>query len=209
MRRSVSVENLADQIRALYERGGCTRCIVGIVGAPGSGKSTLSSALQKLLGCAVIPMDGYHLSNKVLEANGSRTRKGAHDTFDSRGFASLLRRVVDDAGVHPVYYPVFHRDIEESVAAEAFVDANTGIVLVEGLYLLLPAWGLQDIFAETWYLDVDDAERRKRLVDRRLALGYSREEAEQWAMGSDEVNAQLVATTKGHATRLINVSCVL
>ena len=35
-------------------------------------------------------MDGYHLSNKELDALGRRNRKGAPDTFDSFGFCAEL-----------------------------------------------------------------------------------------------------------------------
>ena len=47
------------------------RIIVGISGAPGSGKSTLSQGLLNKINkskhvAAVIPMDGYHLDNSCL-----------------------------------------------------------------------------------------------------------------------------------------------
>ena len=47
------------------------RIIIGIVGKPGAGKSTLSSYLIEKLpkeSVALVPMDGYHLSNKELDA---------------------------------------------------------------------------------------------------------------------------------------------
>ena len=42
---------------------------LGIAGAPGSGKSTLSQALQKRLGemAVVVPMDGYHYYRRELD----------------------------------------------------------------------------------------------------------------------------------------------
>ena len=51
------------------------RILVGISGAPGSGKSTLSTALSSKLNksehvAAVIPMDGYHLDNNLLKDLG-------------------------------------------------------------------------------------------------------------------------------------------
>lgn len=54
----------------------------------------------------------------MLHALGRRDRKGAPDTFDSRGFAALLKRIGTERE-HDVYYPVFHREMEESIAAEA------------------------------------------------------------------------------------------
>ena len=46
-----------------------TRTIIGIVGKPGAGKSTLTSFLLENLvaeKAVLVPMDGYHLSNKLL-----------------------------------------------------------------------------------------------------------------------------------------------
>ena len=47
---------------------GRERKILGIVGPPGCGKSTLTEALLSLLGesAVVVPMDGYHLANVEL-----------------------------------------------------------------------------------------------------------------------------------------------
>ena len=72
------------------------RIIIGIVGKPGAGKSRLSSYLMENLSSDVtslLPMDGYHLSNKILVELGRADRKGAPDTFDSFGFAELLETV--------------------------------------------------------------------------------------------------------------------
>ena len=63
-----------------------TRTIIGIVGKPGGGKSTLSKYLLKGMDptlVSVVPMDGFHLSNKVLKELGKSDRKGAQDTFSA------------------------------------------------------------------------------------------------------------------------------
>ena len=83
------------RIRELLNRS-TDRVLVGIVGKPGAGKSTLSAYLLEELKSSettVVPMDGYHLSNPVLQELGRADRKGAPDTFDVAGFASLLQRI--------------------------------------------------------------------------------------------------------------------
>ena len=88
------------------------RILVGISGAPGSGKSTLSRALSCKINksehvAAVIPMDGYHLDDSLLEDVGLLKQKGAPETFDFVGFKHLLLRVKNE---DEVVYPVFDRE---------------------------------------------------------------------------------------------------
>jgi pantothenate kinase len=149
-------------------------------------------------------MDGYHLSNKELDSLGRRDRKGAPDTFDSFGYAALLQRIATTD--ENVYFPVFHREIEESIAAEGVVTAKTRIVLTEGNYLLHSQDGWKDvasILTESWYVEVDDVLRLERLVDRHHFYGKERQAAHDWAHGTDENNARLVEGTKKLAEFLV------
>ena len=112
--------------------------LIGIIGKPGAGKSTLSKFLMSKLPkefVTVVPMDGYHLSNKVLKDLKRADRKGAPDTFDVAGFASLVKRIRSEQ-TQNIYYPIFDRAIEESIAAQGVVTSDTKVVIIEGNYLL-------------------------------------------------------------------------
>lgn len=183
--------------------------VLGITGPPGAGKSTLAAALVDGLGrgtAVIVGMDGFHLSNAVLEAHGSRDRKGAIDTFDDAGYAALIDRLADRRpGEPPVYAPEFRREIEEPIAAGIAV-ADEPLVITEGNYLLAPggAWpAARARMAEVWYLDLPDAERLRRLVARHRAFGKPLPDAEAWAGGTDQRNAELIATTRDAADLIV------
>lgn len=183
--------------------------VLGITGPPGAGKSTLAAALVEGLppgDAVVVGMDGFHLSNAVLEARGGRDRKGAIDTFDDAGYAALIDRVADRRlDGPPVYAPEFRREIEEPIAAGVVVAAEP-LVVTEGNYLLSPsgAWPTARArMAEVWYVDLPDAERLRRLVARHHAFGKPLTDAEAWAGGSDQRNAELIAATRDAADLIV------
>jgi len=186
------------------------RGVIGIVGKPGAGKSTLTSHLINNLpkdSAVLIPMDGYHLSNKQLDRLGVSNRKGAFDTFDSHGFVELLKRINEEP-TKDIYFPIFHREIEESYAADGVVPANTKLVITEGNYLLLDKGGWERVRAEldeVWYIEIDDAIRIERLTKRHQSFGKNYEDAISWATGSDERNAELVKKTRDKADVIIEI----
>ncbi|MBX2840015.1 MAG: hypothetical protein KTR35_24375 [Gammaproteobacteria bacterium] len=174
--------------------------LVGISGPPASGKSTISGLLRtevnKLLGSesvAVVPMDGFHLDNQVLEAQQLLAVKGSPRTFDTAGFQSLLKRVA--AAETPIYYPVFDRDRDLSINAGGAVEAHHSIVLVEGNYLLLnePIWrDIATLFELTISIDVPMEQIRQRLRQRWVSQGLGEETVNRKLENNDLPNAKLV-----------------
>ena len=190
-------------------RNGGERKILGIVGPPGCGKSTLAAALLDLLGddAVAVPMDGYHLANVELARLGRAGRKGAEDTFDSAGYVSLLRRLKNQQGNEIVYAPEFRREIEEPIANAIPVFPETQLVIIEGIFLLLDRghWaGVSELLDEIWYVDIDHSVRRERLVKRHMHFGRSQNAAEDWVANTDEPNAVRIEATKHRADVLFN-----
>ncbi|WP_251838794.1 nucleoside/nucleotide kinase family protein [Oceanitalea stevensii] len=197
-----TLPELVERAPALLDDG-APRRLLGLAGPPGAGKSTLAAGLVAALAprAALVPMDGFHLSNAVLHALGRRGRKGAPDTFDAAGYAHLLRRLRAPAE-GTVYAPDFDRELDEPVAAAVAVPPQTGLVVTEGNYLLLDdgAWpDARSCLDAVWYVDLPDEERRRRLRARHERHGMDPAAAAAWTEGTDEPNAALVRAVRDRA----------
>ena len=177
---------------------GRQRLMVGIAGAPGSGKSTLASNLALALKArgetaVVVPMDGFHFDDSVLEARGHRNRKGAPWTFDVAGLEVLLKRI--RAREPDIAIPVFDRHMELSRNAAAIVNATDKFIIVEGNYLLLneaPWDRLRMLFDVTAFLDEPASVIEQRLLSRISEHGHDAAYARNWIASNDLPNARIV-----------------
>jgi len=178
------------------------RTIVGIAGPPASGKSTLAEAVVSALNAkgstsppraTLLPMDGFHLDNRILESRGLLARKGAPETFNATGFCEAVRGLakVD----HEAYFPRFDRQMDLAIANAIAVQPGTSVIVVEGNYLLLPSkpWiTLRHAFASTVFVSPARDTLHDRLVQRWLNHGLDRPAAVHRAESNDLPNADLV-----------------
>lgn len=189
----------------LLPAGGAPRVVLGLVGLPGAGKSTQArrwaEAVNERQGACVmqtVGMDGFHLSRAALAQLPSPlndlVRRGAPWTFDARQLGHSLAQL-QQAGQGSVLWPDFDHGVGDPVPDAIRIEPGTRLVLVEGLYLLLPQpeWNLRRLFHQVWYLDVSYATAIRQLVQRHCqSWGISEAEARARIEANDAINARTV-----------------
>jgi pantothenate kinase len=213
---ALGFSDLVARARGLVVPG--RRALLGVVGSPGAGKSTLVEALLAALRAdpppgegpdwvAHVPMDGYHLADVELERLGLRDAKGAPDTFDAGGYVALLARLrAADPADAIVYAPAFERTLEQPLAGAIPIPAAARLVLTEGNYLLLDSgrWpAVRPLLDEVWFCTLDGAVRAERLLARHVLFGKPPDAAAAWVASVDEPNAALIEATRDRADLLI------
>lgn len=189
------------------------RTIIGIAGPPASGKSILAEAVVHCLNqeetetpaAALLPMDGYHLDNRLLESRGLLTRKGAPESFDAHGFCDAVQRL--SSATRESFHPKFDRQMDLAIANSMAIHPHTPVVVVEGNYLFLnsePWASLRDIFSATVFMSPTIEKLRDRLQQRWIKHGLDPAAAMQRATGNDLPNAELVLSESREADVLLN-----
>lgn len=194
--------DISAQVTALAERATALlasrpRVLLALGGAPGAGKTTMAAALHRRLNdqkvaAEVVPLDGFHLDNMVLDARGLRRRKGAPETFDAAGFINLVWRLKIGG---EVVAPIYDRARDIAIAGAQVVPADCPVVICEGSYLLFdeaPWRELDQLWDLTARMEVPLPELRARLIQRWLDQGLSRAAATRRAEGNDVPNAKRI-----------------
>ncbi|MET3769006.1 pantothenate kinase [Marisediminicola sp. UYEF4] len=205
-----SIDEISSVVTAGTPR--TARTIVGIVGSPGAGKSTVGEALvarlnARFASAQLVSMDGFHLPQSRLVELGRRDRMGAPDTFDIDGFVALLERLRADAG--PVAAPGFDRDWEEATPGTVPIADDRRVIIVEGNYLLHDRDGWQRVaplLDLALFVGVERDIRLARLIARHERYGKSAADAAAWALGPDEANAQLIERTAARADHEVRLA---
>lgn len=176
------------------------RYLVAVVGPPASGKSTLADQLSAEINAQanrdmsiVVPMDGFHLDNSILDQRGIRHLKGAPQTFDSDGFVAMVKHLASTT--QDTIIPLFDRSLDKVIVEGKRVASSHNILILEGNYLLLKQQPWADLYAlytDVVFLNPGMDVLEERLIARWLHYGLSEEAAQQKARLNDIPNAELV-----------------
>jgi pantothenate kinase len=192
------------------------RIVIGLVGLPGSGKSTIAAKFVDAVNARAnsktaiaLSMDGFHLSKAALaqfsDPAAALARRGSPWTFDPAGLASKLQQLRKNP-TESTTWPDFQHGVGDPVADAISVNPDTKLIIVEGLYLLHRehGWNVAHLLDECWALNTPPELAQQRLVARHMASwGFSREQALARLALNDDLNAKIVQKTLQSANYMI------
>ena len=189
------------------------RVAIGIAGGPGTGKSTIAAELVEALNrhaagfAAFLPMDGFHMQHKKLEALGTVADKGMPHTFEGAQFVAFLARA--KAATETLSGPGYSRQIEDVVEDMFSIPAAARVLVVEGNYLLVPEapWdGVKPLLDLSVFIHVDRAKVETRLLKRHAEAGLFTEERNRKHIARvDMANYDRVEASAGRAELRIDI----
>jgi len=188
--------------------------LVALAGMPGSGKTTATRALERLLGpsCLVAPMDGFHVPMAALrarpDADDAIYRRGAPDTFDPAALLKYLQAIRNAEGPDELTLPGFDHAVGDPTPGGVVFKRQTHkVVIVEGLYLLHDSDGFQaikDVFDWSIYINTDIEVCVARVKERNKVIpGYTAAEIDVRTERVDRANAVIVQRSASRADRVV------
>lgn len=208
---AMSRKSTFEDVEEARNTGRChSQLWVSISGAPGCGKSTLSSQLSHLLpNSIVVPMDGFHFYKSQLrmmpDPEFAFARRGAAWTFDAEKFVEALK-TARDSGTG--LFPSFDHAIGDPIENDILVEKSHDYVIVEGLYLLLPfaPWNLiKEMMDVSVFVNADPEVLRSRLIKRHMECFHMTEtEAKARADENDLPNGVDVIASKDRADVILD-----
>ncbi|CAH6721689.1 hypothetical protein CLIB1444_07S00188 [[Candida] jaroonii] len=196
---SDDIDNLVNKI--IIQSTKQNRIIIAISGVPGSGKTTVTSKiydkLSKSVSVKILQQDGFHYYLKELHqmpnVEEALERRGAPFTFNVDKLLSVVKAVKQGDRVS---LPTFDHKLKDPVEDQVTI-GDEKVIILEGNYfnLNLPKWkDINSYIDENWFVSTTVSVAKKRLIQRHLDAGISRnvEEATKRVETNDLVNGQFI-----------------
>ncbi|REG86869.1 hypothetical protein [Marinomonas pollencensis] len=208
---SSDVEQALIKLETLLQKP--TRSIVGLIGYPGAGKSTLANYLESRMeelhpGQVIsLSMDGFHFPKDTLKqwpnASEALAKRGAPWTFDSAALINRVHQLLFQYQQQDVKWPSFDHSVGDPIEEDILIPQSAKIVIIEGLYLLHNADGWQEcchLLDQCWFLNTPLELALEQLAKRHMQdWGCDYDQAMLKIQQSDAPNANLVLASKSAA----------
>lgn len=178
--------------------------VIGLAGGTGSGKTTVSQAVQRAAGetqVVVLPQDAYYRAQNDLPfAVREKTNYDEPGAFDTELLIAQLDALVRGEKVErPVYDFAAHNRADTTVPL-----APQSVIVVEGI-LVLHDPGLRERFDLSVFVDAPPDERFIRRLERDVSeRGRSAQSViEQYRRSVKPMHDLFVEPTKAHANLII------
>lgn len=161
--------------------------LIGINGAPGSGKTTIAKLLEKTLNNSIhLPLDGFHkyLNDLSIE---QKKRRGSPETFDLLKFKeSILKLKQTKSGL----FPDFDHSKKDPEENKIQINNTHKYVIVEGLWIFLEEINIKNLFDIKIYIECKNENMYRRLIKRHIEAGLEENEDNAYnrVKNNDELN---------------------
>jgi histidinol-phosphate phosphatase family protein len=177
--------------------------LVLIGGLSRSGKSTLAHCLQEALSVAgkkvhILSADGWLMAPEQRGQN-------VIERYDMNALNQLVQSLGDRKQDITLQVPIYSkRDFKANRSIEKVIGPQD-VVIIEGAIALLLAAAQEQKALHTWYIQMDEAKRKKRLLAEYALRGKSVQNAESIYAQRLLDEVPLIESSKVHAARFIDL----
>ncbi|KAI6872238.1 hypothetical protein KC343_g6812 [Hortaea werneckii] len=159
------------------------RCLVALAGGPGSGKSTIASAIadkvcKQGIKCQVVSIEGFMKPKSALRSEEEVRKRGTIESFDGDAVVDMFKRLRELGPGHELWAPSFDEAKADPVPESQLIEADSQAVIFEGIYLLadVEPWNqIEHLVDEKWFIHVRPELCRERVAGRRVDKGFSKD----------------------------------
>ncbi|KAI7469281.1 hypothetical protein KC351_g13225 [Hortaea werneckii] len=157
------------------------RCLVALAGGPGSGKSTIASAIAEKV-CKqgvkrqVVSIEGFMKPKSALQSEEEVKKRGTIESFDGEAVVDIFKRLRELGPGHELWAPSFDETKADPVPESQLIEADSQAIIFEGIYLLadVEPWNqIEHLVDEKWFIHVRPELCRERVAGRRFDKGFS------------------------------------